>query len=54
MGTSTHRGDEEAKRDVGGSTRFKKSHLQRRDAHLRHKRYEPNGNWMGDKPGTKR
>ena len=46
MGTDTHRGDEDVKRATGGSTSFKESRLQRRDANLRHGRYESNGNWM--------
>ena len=54
MGTNTHRGDEEVKRATGGSTNFKESHLQRRDAHLRHGRYESNGNWMGHQPRRRR
>ena len=41
MGTGTHKGNEEAKRDASGNTNIKESHLQRRDVHLCHGRYDP-------------
>ena len=52
MGNGTHKGHVEVKRVVGGNTNFKESRLQRRDVHLHHGRYEPNGNWMGHQPFT--